>query len=103
VQPSVVYQGLPIDHFSLLGGPPYRDAILASHMQAESGTFFLHAVPWYCHVDPLSTSWCSCSTMCAVSILFEEGFAPNDMLYDMLFQGMSFVTCFLESRVKWKS
>jgi hypothetical protein len=33
-------RGLPIDHFSLLGKPPYRDGILASHMQAESGTFF---------------------------------------------------------------
>jgi hypothetical protein len=31
----------------------YCDAILASHMQDEPGTFFLHAVPWYCHVDYL--------------------------------------------------
>jgi hypothetical protein len=50
VQP---FRGLPIDHFFLLGSPPYCDAILASHMQDEPGTFFLHAVPWYCHVDYL--------------------------------------------------
>ena len=44
-------RGLLIDHFSLLGKPLDRDGILASHMQAECGTFFLHAGRWYCHVD----------------------------------------------------
>jgi len=49
-------RGLPIDHFSLLGKPLHRDGILASNMQAESGTFFLHAVRWYCHADSSSLS-----------------------------------------------
>ena len=37
VHASVVYQSISV---SLLGAPLYRDAILASHMRVESGTFF---------------------------------------------------------------
>jgi hypothetical protein len=89
-------RGLPIDHFSLLGKPPYRDGILASHMRAESGTFFLHAVPWYRHAD----SSCSRSTVCAVSLLLREGLLRSfNMLYNMPPCRMHSVTCFLEPRV----